>query len=344
MQDSGCSFNAYVQSYLCEKGHTMDADPIVMRISRLLEPYNASIQRANNARYQRPRHVNLLQRQHQPRPQHPPQWRAPPHKKGATVDSGRRRDRGRVPTATIPPSSRIKKTKTDDSFFVGALNRLNTSNYKKVREQVKAQLATCQLWVNVVHLVLKQCSTQQFFVPVYVQLIDDIVDSCPSSTVRQDVFTVLEDYVKEYIGTLLVHIAENGINEGEEGHLNLTEEDRYCGIVKRKARVSGMNRTVLRIKTDRISPSSTLLQGYSDTMHRCLSRVPDHETLIFLMDLCMETRVVHNNNTPCVQTFLRTCMKQNQERAVALGTHLPQYSRYRLHMMNVVQSNKSLFG
>jgi hypothetical protein len=143
---------------------------------------------------------------------------------------------------------------TDDSFFLGVLNRLNSSNYDRLfTEAVSAPyLSQGGNWDRFVDLTLEKCQTQACFVDVFVRLLVDLVRRAPDpessmhrihSFIRAFLYG-LDDVLSSYSSSSpSASTSASSIPPSDSP----SEYDAYCISVKNRSVILGTNKAVLRI-------------------------------------------------------------------------------------------------
>lgn len=273
-----------------------------------------------------------------PRSQHSASGRGKPGRHGHH-HRGRRETRdwrgnGGIETTTVADKgnrrSGLTHHKNDDSLFVGALNRLNRSNYSRIYAEVVEALreqATEERVLRVLDLLLLQCCAQAFFVDLYVRLAKDLIserdraDPALAGLMRERVTRFVDTFMLHTLPTVVTDITVD-TERGDADSAALSDEDEYCRFVKRRALISGANKAVLRLGGDQRQRAE-----YGDRVRECVGRATDHASLLLLLDFVIEYASVVRD--PGARNAARACCMRAEQRYAELGVDHPQ-SRFRL--------------
>jgi len=248
---------------------------------------------------------------------------------------------------SLPPPSRITP-KTDESFYVGALNRINRSNYRRVQGEVMESLKKTEgedMWLRVLDLTLLQSCIQAFFVDHHVNLVRDMVKACDRDALhehlgrrmkeRVDAFVTkflddtLPNVVTNVAGTVLSSSEDVAIGDGSgdasaaTARATPSDDDLFCRYVKHKAHLAGANKAVLRLEHE--NPHKLL--EYARRVGECIPQAVDHASLLMLLEFVLE--FVGRVKSAPGRGEARSCFDKAQTRYADFGCDHPQ-SRFKL--------------
>jgi len=333
---------------------SIETHPLYKRIVSLLAPYEKSIAEAakqvpgdhhspaaDSARRRRNNNGDQRQQQQQHRQRPADSWRTAgssrDHHPGGRRRGGRHESRGVVPRSggcSLPPPTRLTP-KTDESFYVGALNRINRSNYRRVQGEVMESLRKTEgedMWLRVLDITLLQSCVQAFFVDHHVNLVRDMLKACDRDTLHEQLGHRMKERVDAFVTKFLddtlpnvvTNVAGTVIRDGEGTTDDAaSDDDLFCRYVKHKAHLTGANKAVLRLEHEK--PQKLL--EYARRVGECIPQAVDHASLLMLLEFVLEF-VARVKSAPG-RGEARACFDKAQTRYADFGRDHPQ-SRFKL--------------
>lgn len=162
-------------------------------------------------------------------------------------------DRGTPANAS--PSAPAFPSPLPSSFsLVSVMNKLSRDNYERLLRTTKANLHAendDKRWEDAVRHILDKCCTQTFYVDLYVRFLRELMDCPPGANLLpHDVNDCLNAFVRHFVndvlpvaGCLIIVDTNDDSRDNKQRHA----EDVYCEEVKRRSKIIGAGRTVLRI-------------------------------------------------------------------------------------------------
>jgi len=153
--------------------------------------------------------------------------------------------------------------KPRNAVIVGHLNKLNESNYDRIRDAMAATLAgddTAGAWEEFMGVLLQKCCTQHFFVDVYVRLMRDLMQrvevASASVRSRRSVRYFEHAFLQDLQKPARRSSPEQQPQSRHSGHSEQERYDAFCAANKGRDRSLGANKLVLRLIVSPLDPDA----------------------------------------------------------------------------------------